>query len=203
MCFVNYSKAFDFVNWRSLWRLLAEIGVPKHLIAMPHGLYSGRIDQSMSKSFCFGKGVRQGYILSPILFSAYGVYIMRQTLDDWSGSVCIGRSKITNLRYAENTTLGAASEFQMDILLEKNESVSSRLGLTINKSKPKIMVIDRGNQMARSTYRNWRTFIYLGANICSNGSCEGDVRRRIGIAKSAMSQLHRTWRDKKYLLKPK
>ncbi|CAH2210972.1 jg14263 [Pararge aegeria aegeria] len=46
-------------------------------------------------------------------------------------------------------------------------------------------------------------FIYLGSNISATGSCETEVRRRIGLAKSAMSQLHRTWKDRNISIKTK
>lgn len=115
---MDFSKAFDCVNWSSLWKVLLELGVPKHLIAMLQGLYresrgTVRIDQGTSKPFCFGKRVRQGCILSPIIFNAYGEYIMRHTYDGWSGGVCIGGAKITNLRYADDTTLVATNETEM------------------------------------------------------------------------------------------
>ncbi|KAA5657335.1 reverse transcriptase family protein, partial [Pseudomonas aeruginosa] len=81
MCFIDYSKAFDCVNWSSLWKVLNVLGVPNHLIVLVQSLYiysQGvvRIDEAVSQPFCFGKGVRQGCILSPILFDAYGEYIL-------------------------------------------------------------------------------------------------------------------------------
>ena len=73
LCFIDYSKAFDDVTWSNLWTILKELCVPVHLIALIQTLYSSnqgivKIDKSTSDPFSFGKGVKQGCILSPILF---------------------------------------------------------------------------------------------------------------------------------------
>ena len=61
--------------------------------------------------FQIGKGVRQGYILSPCLFSLYAEYIMGNTgLDKAQTRIKIVRRNINNLRYADDTTLMAESE---------------------------------------------------------------------------------------------
>lgn len=110
MCFIDYSKAFDCVDWKSLWFILTELGVPQHLISLLQTLYdnnqgSVRVERTTSRPFKFGKGVRQGCILSPILFNINGEYIMRRICEDWKGGVTIGGKRITNLRYADDTTL--------------------------------------------------------------------------------------------------
>lgn len=211
MCFVDYSKAFDCVSWSSLWKVLSCLGVPEHLTTLLQTLYTNsqgvvRIGEVTSEPFCFGKGVRQGCIVSPILFNAYGEYIMRQTCDNWDGGVRIGGMKVTNLRYADDTTLLAASEIEMSQFLNKMEQISNSLGLSINKSKTKIMVVDRGKMLNFTGMLNLQIvddFVYLGSSICNNGSCEKDVRRRIGMAKSAMSQLQKIWKNRGIKLKTK
>ena len=61
--------------------------------------------------FQIGKGVRQGYILSPCLFNVYEKYIMRNSgLDEAQAGIKIARRNISNLRYADDTTLMAESE---------------------------------------------------------------------------------------------
>ena len=61
--------------------------------------------------FQIGKGVRQGYILSPCLFSLYAEYIMGNTgLDKAQTRIKNVRRNINNLRYADDTTLMAESE---------------------------------------------------------------------------------------------
>lgn len=204
MCLIDYSKAFDCVVWQSLWKVLSELGVPHHLVSLIQALYSQnkgivKIDQTNSNPFSFGKGVWQGCILSPILFNAYGEYIIRRTCENWEGGVTIGGTKLTNLRYADDTTLLAASESEMVELLARMERISMELGLQINHAKTKLMVVDRAHNLELTGALNLETvddFIYLGSYISNTGSCEKEIRRRIGMAKNAMSQLQKIWRDR-------
>lgn len=85
MCFIDYSKAFDCVQWDSMWSILREMGVPDHLTKLIQNLYMDgestvRVNNVVSKSFRPEKGVRQGCILSPLLFNIYGEYIMKKSL---------------------------------------------------------------------------------------------------------------------------
>ena len=65
--------------------------------------------------FQVGKGVWQGCILSPCLFNLYAEYIMRNAgLDEAQAGIKIARRRISNLRYADDTTLMADSEEPFD-----------------------------------------------------------------------------------------
>ena len=67
-----------------------------------------------------GKGVHQGYILSPCLFNFYVEYIMRNFgLDEAQTGIKIAGRNINNLRYADDTTLMAESEEELKSLLIK------------------------------------------------------------------------------------
>ena len=65
------------------------------------------------------KGVRQGCILSPCLFNLYAEYIMRNTgLEEAQAGIKIAWRNINNLRYADDTTLMAESEEELEPLDE-------------------------------------------------------------------------------------
>ena len=81
-CFIDYAKAFDFVDHHKLWKILKEMGIPDHLICLLRNLHTGleetvRTGHGTKDWFQIGKGVRQGCILSPCLFNLYVGYIMR------------------------------------------------------------------------------------------------------------------------------
>ena len=74
--------------------------------------------------FQIGKGVCQGYILSPCLFNLYVEYIMRKAvLEEAQAGIKITGRNINNLRYADDTTLRAESEEELKSPLDENERV--------------------------------------------------------------------------------
>ena len=83
--------------------------------------------------FQIGKGVRQGRILSPCLFNLYTEHIMRNAgLDEAQTGIKIGGRNISNLRYADDTTLMAESEEELKSLLMKVKKESEKVGLKVN-----------------------------------------------------------------------
>ena len=72
-CFIDYAKAFNCVDHNKLWKILKEIEIPDHLTCILRNLYAGqkatvRTGHGTTDWFQIGKGVHQGYILSPCLF---------------------------------------------------------------------------------------------------------------------------------------
>ena len=70
------------MDHNKLWKILEEMGIPDHLTCLLRNLYAGqeatvRTGHGTTHWFHIGKGVRQGYILSPGLFNFYAEYIMR------------------------------------------------------------------------------------------------------------------------------
>ena len=72
--------------------------------------------QGTTDWFPIGKGVHQGCTLSPCLFTLYAEYIMRNAgLDEAQAGIKIARRNINNLRYADDTTLMAESEEELQL----------------------------------------------------------------------------------------
>ena len=94
----------------------------------------------MTDWFQIGKGVHQGYILSPYLFNFYAEYIMRNAgPDEAQAGIKIARRNINNLRYADDTTLITESEEELKSLLMKLKKESDKAGLKLNIQKTKLM----------------------------------------------------------------
>ena len=82
--------------------------------------------------FQIGKGVCEGCILSPCLFKLYAEYIMRNSrLDEAQAGIKIARRNISNLRYADDTTLMAESEEELESLLMKVKQQSEKVRLKL------------------------------------------------------------------------
>ena len=95
-------------------------------------LYAGqeatvRTGHGTTDWFQIGKGVRQGCIFSPCLLNLYAEYIMRNAgLDEAQAEINIARRNINNLRYAEDTTLLAESEEELNSSLMKVKKESGK-----------------------------------------------------------------------------
>ena len=124
-CFLNYAKAFDYVDHNKLWKILREMGLPDHLTCLLRNLYAGqeatvRTGHGTTDWFQIGKGVGQGCILSPCLFNFYAEYIMRNAgLEETQAGIKMAGRNINNLRYADDTTIIAESEEELNSLLMK------------------------------------------------------------------------------------
>ena len=144
-CFIDYTKAFDCVDHNKLWKILKEVGVPDHLTCLLRNLYEGeegtvRTRHGTTDWFQIGKGLCQGFILSPCLFNLYAEYIMRHAgLDEVQTGIKFSGRNNNNLRYADDTTLMAGSEETRKSLLMKVKEKSEKTGLKLSIQKMKIM----------------------------------------------------------------
>ena len=113
------------MDHNKLWKILKEMGISDHLTCLMRNLYTGqeatvRTEHGTTDWFQIGKGVRQGCILSPYLFNLYSEYIMQNArLNEAQAGIKIARRNISNLRYADNTTLMAEREEELKSLLRK------------------------------------------------------------------------------------
>jgi len=111
ICFIDSAKTFNFVDHSTLRKILKEMEIPNHLTHLLRSLYAGqeatvRTEHGTMDWFKFGKGERQGCILSPCLFNLYSEYIMRNAgLDEAQAGIKIARRNINNLSYADVSTL--------------------------------------------------------------------------------------------------
>ena len=102
-CFIDYAKAFDCVDNNKLWKILKEMRIPDYLTCLLRNLYAGqeervRTGHGTTDWFQIGKGVCQGWILSPCLFKLYAEYIMRNAgLEETEPGIKIARRNINNL----------------------------------------------------------------------------------------------------------
>ena len=120
------------------------MGIPEHLTCLLRNLYAGqeatiRTEQT-TDWFQIGKGVHQGCILSPCLFTLYAEYIMQNAkLDEAQARIKIPARNSNNLRYADDTPFMAESEEKLKSLLIKVKEESEKVGLKLSIQKTKIM----------------------------------------------------------------
>ena len=156
------------------------MGIPDHLICLLRNVYAGqqatvRTGHGTMDWFKIGKGVRQGYMLSPCLLNFYAEYITGNVkLDEAQTGIKTAKRNNNNFRYADDTTLMAESEEELKSLLMKVKTV----GLKLNIQNTKIM--------ASGPITSWqidgktvRDFILGGFNITADGDCSHEIKRRL------------------------
>ena len=117
---------------------------------------------------------------------------MRNTgLEEAQAGIKIARRNISNLRYADDTTLMAESEEELKSLLMKVKDKSEKVALIFSNQKTKIM--------ASSPITSWKIdgetvetvteFIFLGSKITADGDCSHEIKRHLLLGRKAMTNL--------------
>ena len=196
-CFTDYAKTFDCVDHNKLWKILKEMGIPDHLTCLLRNLYAGqestvRTGYGTADLFQIGKGVRQGCILSPCLFNLYAEYIMRKAeLYEAQAGIKIAGRNISNLRYADDTTLMAESKEELKSLLMKVKEESEKFGLKVNIQKTKIMASGpiTSGEIDGETVETVSDFILGGSKITTDGDCSCEIKGRLLLRRKVMTNL--------------
>ena len=117
---------------------------------------------------------------------------MRNTgLDEAQAGIKIARRNIKNPRYTDDTTLMAESEEELKSLLMKVKEESEKVGLKLNIQKSKIMASDpiTSWQIDGETVETVRDFIFGGSKIPANGNRSHEIKSRLLLGRTVMSNL--------------
>ena len=124
---------------------------------------------------------------------------MRNTeLDEPQARIKIARRNISNLRYADDTTLMAESEKELKNLLKKVKEESENIGLTHNIQKIKIMASGPiiSWQIDGETVETVTDFIVLGSKITADGDCNHEIKRCLLLGRKIMTNLDIILKDR-------
>ena len=111
--------------------------------------------------------------------------------------------EISNLRYADDTTLMAESEEELKSLLMKVKEESEKVGLKLNIQKTKIM--------ASGPMISWQIdgetmetdFIFWGSQITANGDCSHEIKRHLHLGRKVMTNLDSIFKSRDITLPTK
>ena len=173
------------------------MGIPDHLTCLLRNLYAGqeatvRTGHGTTDWFQIGKGVCQGWILSPCLFNLYAEYIIWNAgLEEAQALVKIAGRNINNLRYADDTTLLAEGEEELKSLLMKVKEESEKVGLKLNIQKTKIMASGpiTSWEIDGETVETVSDFISGGSKITADGDCSHEIKRLLLLGRKVMTNL--------------
>ena len=110
-------------------------------------------------------------------------------LDETQAGIKIAPRNINNLRYADNTTLMAESEEELESLLIKVKEESEKAGLKLKIQKIMASGPITSWQIDRGTMETVTDFIFLSFKITADGGCSHEIKRRLLLGTKAMTNL--------------
>ena len=119
-------------------------------------------------------------------------------LDEAQAEIKIPGRNINNLRYADDTTLMAEREEELNSLLIKVKEESEKVGLKLNIQKTKIMASSPipSWQIDGETMETVTDFIFLGSKITADGDCSHENKRHLFLGRKAMTNLDSTLKSR-------
>ena len=126
-------------------------------------------------------------------------------LEETQAGIKIAGRNISNLRYADDTTLMAESEEELKSLLMKVKEESAKVGLKLNIQKTKIIASDpiTSWQIDEETLETVADFIFLGSKITTDGDCSHEIKRRLLLGRKVMTNLYNILKSKDITLSTK
>ena len=176
IAFLDASKAFDRVKYSKLFECLLDRGLcPSFIrfIFIMYNLNNACIDwnRHISESFKVANGVKQGGILSPLLFAVY----LDKLLDDITSGhfgCHIGGMSCSVLAYADDIALLAPSVTALNKLIDKCAKYGDEFSVKFNPNKSKVMVFSNLTEVLnininlnRIRLEQVTSFKYLGFDI--------------------------------------
>ena len=121
-------------------------------------------------------------------------------MDEAQAGIKIARRNINNLRYADDTTLMAESEEELESLLMKVKEESEKVGLKFNIQKTKIMASGpiTSWQIDGDAVETVSDFIFLCSKITADGDCSHDIKRRLLLGRKVMTNLGSILKSRDY-----
>ena len=199
ICFIDYTKAFDTVQHDKLLELIADLDVDGKDERIIRGIYlkqtaAVKINNVIGTFVEIKRGVRQGCVMSPDFWNLYDEIIFRM-MEHLPG-INIGGQNINNIRYADDAALTGSTQDILQALLDKLAAESTTMGLSINPKKTECMVISKSHVIPvcnifldNIQIKQVNRFVYLGSLITSDGKCDEEIKRRIGMAKDAFNKM--------------
>lgn len=205
--FVDFKSAFDGVSRASLFFKLQSLGVSLKYIRMLEVLYNGTMNSvwngsSMSEWFETKNGVKQGCILSPLLFALF----INDLVDFIKGGVTVRGQKINMFLYADDIAFIADDPRCLQLMINRLRTYCEIWGLRVNMLKSQIMVMRKSGGTINDKWYYGReeikvvdTYTYLGVQLKPNMKLADHINSRIVSAKYKINSLWQSFIKNKHV----
>ena len=179
-CFIDLSKAFDTIPRDLLLGKLREVGITGKVFNIIRNIYSNdqaymKVDGKITKSFPISQGVRQGCVLSPLLFNIFMAGLATKLSADDSG-LKLDNKKVNSLFWADDIVLLTETREDLERLLKNVSEYCNLNKLTINCKKTKCLIFNKTGRLIREKIsmngvplENVREYKYLGFIFTPSG----------------------------------
>ena len=199
--FVDFKQAYDSINRASLWNIMAEFNIPSKLIKLVKACYNNskacvQVGQRRTTEFGIKSGLRQGCLLSPILFNMV-LEKVKRSIDEIQGGVDIGGVNIQTLAYADDVDVIGMEIDQVKEVYDSYKTEAERVGLVVNQNKTKIMRMSReegqigvqDDQVIIDGLEKVKEFKYLGSTLTSMNDMKKEIMTRIAAGNRCLYSL--------------
>ena len=203
--FVDFEKAFDSIHRDSMWRILRHYGIPSKLVRLIKGFYLN-FQCTVGKDtdfFDVKTGVRQGCVMSAMLFNIAIDWVMRKTTNGASKGIRWTLfSKLEDLDFADDIALVSHTHQDMQDKTNNLDKYGRQIGLRINTRKTETMTVHVATpspiKVNGTDLQQTDNFSYLGSIIRPEGGTKEDIRSRLGKARSVFKNMNTVWRSSQY-----
>ena len=193
--FIDFEKAFDSVEHKSVFEAIEKQGVDVQYINILKKIYKETNAvikmEGESKPFQVRKGVRQGDTISPKLFTAVLEEIFRKL--EWNErGIRIDGRKLSHLRFADDIVVFARKMEDLETMIRELAEASGRCGLRLNAHKTKIMrnslTPTRSITVKGAQIDEVEQYVYLGQLVNMTDGTEAEISRRCAQAWQAFGR---------------
>lgn len=145
--------------------------------------------------------VRQGCILSFLLFNIYSERIFKEAVEGCEMGIMVNGERLNNIRYADDTVMFADNPRDLQALMDRVIACSQRYGLNINISKTKLMVVSKTErvdcriEIDQVPIKRVNKYTYLGTTVNESWEHSQEIRSRIGKVRSVFNRMEKVFKS--------
>lgn len=206
LLFIDQEKAFDRINRNILWETLENYNVKGQLLDNIRAFYYNctcvvRTREGLSDTFKTTTGVRQGCVLSPLLFNVYIDRVTKETQNNIYNPLEIEQETYEQLNNSTNELLFADDQcliYEKDKRLQEHitslSTTCSKYNMKINITKTEAMLLSRTQKplnihITQDRVKQVSEFKYLGSIFSENGKLDREIETRCQKANAVTYQL--------------
>lgn len=200
-CFVDFKSAFDTIPRKALLYKLLKMDIGGNLLNTIKSMYSEvffrvKLPGGLTESFSSIRGVKQGCVLSPLLFNLF-VGDLPAIFDQTCDPVSLHNTDISCLMFADDLVILSTTSTGLQTALDKLDSYCTKWGLCLNMNKTKVMIFNKSGHLLKNyrfTINNQpieiaTSYMYLGIVFSICGSFTKAVEHLLNQANKALFKL--------------